>query len=722
MHIPDGYLSPETCGVFGAGMVPVFATAGKRVRRVVKSRYVPLLALAAAFSFLVMMLNVPIPDGTTAHAVGAVLIAVILGPEAAIIAISTALAIQALFFGDGGVLAYGANTFNMAFVMPMVGYYLVYKPLTRKASLTSPRRAFAAALGGYIGLNASALVAAIEFGVQPELFTSASGAPLYAPYHLSQTIPTMMLAHLTVAGGVEFALTLGVVLYLQRANLPILRINHAGVSETDGDLVVPPSRRKWWYALGPIAAVALITPLGLIYNSGAFGEDPALAKPVWHHVLFSGYDFSHDKHPAVGYLISAFLGAGLIALVLFGLFGIARLIQRRRPAADTVGATLSTALAINGTALATDATNAAVAAADAATTTAAIAAADAATTTAATAAADAATNAGNAATTTAAAAAGTRTTTAGPVPTSRTPAWLVQAQVGMCPCGCIGKRTRGSFVQKTLSGGATLMRQAMFGEDIATGPGLLQRIDPRVKLVTMLSVLIGTALVRNIEVLLALYAVTLLLAVASHLKLSFFIKRVWLFIPVFTGVVVVPATLNIVTAGHIVIPLGHWWFGRRIGMTSEGLHSAALIVSRVAVSISIVVLLTLTTPWAKLMAALRAIRVPRMFIQIMGMAYRYIFYLLGSVDDMYTARKSRMVGADTDVKAGRAFVSATAGALFGKAHSLSEEVYMAMVSRGYTGDAVSIDTFEVRALEAVWVAACVVTIAATLGIDRAIGR
>jgi cobalt ECF transporter T component CbiQ/cobalamin biosynthesis protein CbiM len=689
-------------------MVPVFATAGKRVRRVVKSRYVPLLALAAAFSFLVMMLNVPIPDGTTAHAVGAVLIAVILGPEAAIIAISTALAIQALFFGDGGVLAYGANTFNMAFVMPMVGYYLVYKPLTRKASLTSPRRAFAAALGGYIGLNASALVAAIEFGVQPELFTSASGAPLYAPYHLSQTIPTMMLAHLTVAGGVEFALTLGVVLYLQRANLPILRINHAGVSETDGDLVVPPSRRKWWYALGPIAAVALITPLGLIYNSGAFGEDPALAKPVWHHVLFSGYDFSHDKHPAVGYLISAFLGAGLIALVLFGLFGIARLIQRRRPAADTVGATLSTALAINGTALATDATNAAVAAADAATTTAAIAAPDAATI--------------NAATTTAAVAVGTRTTTAGPDPTSRTPAWLVQAQVGMCPCGCIGKRTRGSFVQKTLSGGATLMRQAMFGEDIATGPGLLQRIDPRVKLVTMLSVLIGTALVRNIEVLLALYAVTLLLAVASHLKLSFFIKRVWLFIPVFTGVVVLPATLNIVTAGHIVIPLGHWWFGRRIGMTSEGLHSAALIVSRVAVSISIVVLLTLTTPWAKLMAALRAIRVPRMFIQIMGMAYRYIFYLLGSVDDMYTARKSRMVGADTDVKAGRAFVSATAGALFGKAHSLSEEVYMAMVSRGYTGNAVSIDTFEVRALEAVWVAACVVTIAATLGIDRAIGR
>jgi cobalt ECF transporter T component CbiQ/cobalamin biosynthesis protein CbiM len=672
MHIPDGYLSPETCGVFGAGMVPVFATAGKRVRRVVKSRYVPLLALAAAFSFLVMMLNVPIPDGTTAHAVGAVLIAVILGPEAAIIAISTALAIQALFFGDGGVLAYGANTFNMAFVMTMVGYFLVYKPLTRNASLTSPRRAFAAALGGYIGLNAAALCAAIEFGVQPQLFTSASGAPLYAPYHLSQTIPTMMLAHLTVAGGVEFALTLGVVLYLQRANLPVLRINHANVSETDADLVKAPSRLKWWYALGPIAAVALITPLGLIYNSGAFGEDPALAKPVWHHVLFSGYDFSHDKHPAVGYIISAFVGAVLIALVLLGLFAISRLLQRRRPATEAVGATATAAHAAH---------------------------------------AEHAEHVERLA-----------PHPAPPRATSRTPAWLVEAQIGMCPCGCIGKRQRGSFVQKTLSGGATLMRQAMFGEDIATGPGLLQRIDPRVKLITMFSVLIGTALVRNIEVLLALYAVTLLLAVASHLRLAFFVKRVWLFIPVFTGVVVLPATLNIVTAGHIVVPLGHWWFGHRIGMTSQGLHSAALIVSRVAVSISIVVLLTLTTPWAKLMAALRAIYVPRMFIQIMGMAYRYIFYLLGSVDDMYTARKSRMVGADTDVKEGRAFVSATAGALFGKAHSLSEDVYMAMVSRGYTGNAVSIDTFQVRALEAIWVAGCVVTIAATVGIDRAIGR
>jgi cobalt/nickel transport system permease protein len=303
-----------------------------------------------------------------------------------------------------------------------------------------------------------------------------------------------------------------------------------------------------------------------------------------------------------------------------------------------------------------------------------------------------------------------------------TPDWLLQGEVGMCPCGCIGKRKKGNFVEKTLTGGATVMRQAMFGEDIANGPGLLQRIDARVKLLTMLGVLIAAALVRNTAVLLGLYALTLVIAAGSHLKLSFFIKRVWLFIPTFTGIVVLPATLNIITKGHIVVPLGHWWFGHRIGMTSPGLKSAALIVSRVAVSISIVVLLTLTTPWAKLMAALRAIYVPRMFIQVMGMAYRYIFYLLGSVDDMYTARKSRMVGGETDVRADRVFVSSTAGALFGKAHSLSEEVHMAMVSRGYTGNACSIDTFRIGAVEIAWTTGCILTAAATIGIDRAIGR
>jgi cobalt/nickel transport system permease protein len=350
MHIPDGYLSPETCAVFGATMVPVWTTAARRVRKVVKSRYVPLLAIGAAYCFLVMMFNVPIPDGTTAHAVGAVLVAILLGPWAAVVAVSSALGIQALFFGDGGVLSFGANCFNMAFVMPMVGY-AVYLFLTRRVSLTSPRRAVAAGIGAYVGINVAALGAATELGLQPTLFHRADGTPLYAPFHLAQSIPAMALAHLTVAGGVEFALTAGVIAYLQRANLPLLRINHDAVPEHD-DHVAPSRGFGWRWACTGLAVMAVLTPLGLLAPGGAFGEDtPANldlqryhldAVPdglrhyagFWHHALFNGYDFSHDKHPAIGYLVSAGFGLLVVGLLVLAVYALVRLMPRSRRARD----------------------------------------------------------------------------------------------------------------------------------------------------------------------------------------------------------------------------------------------------------------------------------------------------------------------------------------------------------------------------------------------------
>ena len=324
MHIPDGYLSPATCAALGAGMVPAWATAGRRVRTVVKSRYVPLMAIGSAYCFLVMMFNVPIPDGTTAHAVGGVLVAVLLGPWAAVIAVSTALGIQALFFGDGGVLAFGANCFNMALVMPMVGYG-VYLVLTRRVPLTSARRPLAAGIGAYVGLNVAALCAAIELGIQPALFHSANGTPLYAPFHLAQTIPAMALAHLTVAGAVEFALTAGVIAYLQRANLPLLRINHGAVPDLEAD--VPPARRlRWRGAVIGLGVMAVLTPLGLVAPGRAFGE----SAPNRLHTLLNGYDFTHDRHPSVGYLLSAGFGMLVIALLMFAAYALVRIVRRVR--------------------------------------------------------------------------------------------------------------------------------------------------------------------------------------------------------------------------------------------------------------------------------------------------------------------------------------------------------------------------------------------------------
>jgi cobalt/nickel transport system permease protein len=302
-----------------------------------------------------------------------------------------------------------------------------------------------------------------------------------------------------------------------------------------------------------------------------------------------------------------------------------------------------------------------------------------------------------------------------------TPQWLLQNELAMCPCGCLGRRRKGSFVEKTLTGSADLLRQVMFSEDLARRRGLLQRIDPRVKLIGLLVLLVALGLVHNAIVLVAAYVISLVLATASGLPLGFFVKRVWLFVPIFTGVVVLPATLSIVTPGDVVLQL--WtWHGSPEGFTAQGLTSAVLVVSRVATSISLVVLLTLTTPWVRLLAALRALGVPRIFVLVIGMAYRYVFLLLGSVTDMYAARKARTVGAQRHDGSARAFLGASAGNLFGKAHHLSEEVHQAMTARGYRGDAHSITAFRLTGADVAAAACVVAAVVVIYGGDRLVGR
>jgi cobalt/nickel transport system permease protein len=214
MHIPDGYLSPQTSGVFFAAMAPIWFKASQKVKQTLKAKNVPLMALGAAFSFVIMMFNVPLPGGTTGHAVGGTLIAITLGPWAACIAVTIALVVQAIFFGDGGILAIGANCFNMAFVLPFVGYY-VYRFIL-SALKSSKQGSAAAAVGSYVGINVAALIAAIEFGIQPVLFHTAKGAALYAPYPLSVAIPSMLVPHMLVAGVIEAVVTAGVVAYMMR--------------------------------------------------------------------------------------------------------------------------------------------------------------------------------------------------------------------------------------------------------------------------------------------------------------------------------------------------------------------------------------------------------------------------------------------------------------------------------------------------------------------------
>jgi cobalt/nickel transport system permease protein len=222
MHIPDGYLGPATCGVFFAAMLAIWTAASRVVKKTLKAKQVPLLAIGAAFSFVIMMFNVPIPGGSTGHAVGGVLVAILLGPWSACIAITVALVVQALLFGDGGITALGANCFNMAFVLPFVGYY-IYKAIGYNAPANSNRKIGAAFIAGYIGINVAAFLAGVEFGIQPLLHHTADGQALYCPYGIKVAVAAMSGGHLLIIGWIEAIVTALVVKYLQKHSPELLR-------------------------------------------------------------------------------------------------------------------------------------------------------------------------------------------------------------------------------------------------------------------------------------------------------------------------------------------------------------------------------------------------------------------------------------------------------------------------------------------------------------------
>ena len=212
MHIPDGYLSPQTyIPLFGV-FVLTAAVAVKKVKDEVSARNIPYLGMAAAFSFIIMMFNLPIPGGTTGHAVGSAVIAIIFGPWAAMLSVSVAIIIQALIFGDGGITAIGANCFNMAIFMPFTAFY-IFKLFTIKTA-RKPAVTIAAFISGYLSLVLAAVITAVELGLQPLIASAPDGKALYCPYDLSVAIPAMAIGHMLLFGVVEGIITAIIINYI----------------------------------------------------------------------------------------------------------------------------------------------------------------------------------------------------------------------------------------------------------------------------------------------------------------------------------------------------------------------------------------------------------------------------------------------------------------------------------------------------------------------------
>ena len=266
-------------------------------------------------------------------------------------------------------------------------------------------------------------------------------------------------------------------------------------------------------------------------------------------------------------------------------------------------------------------------------------------------------------------------------------------------------RARKGFLERTTASFVDALEHTFYAEETARADGLLQRVDARVKLLGVLALILPAAASRRFEVIGGLFVVAVVLAALSHVSFTVLLKRVWIAVLLFTGVIALPAPF--VTPGDALYQLP--WLGWTI--TSQGLASAGYLVLRVETAATLCVLLVLTTPWNDVLKALRVLRVPAVLVTILGMTYRYIFLVLQTAHDMFESRRSRMVG-ELSGRERRRVAAASAGVLMSKTFDLSSEVYLAMQSRGFRGEVYILDEFRMQSFDWIMLAGVAVISAA----------
>ena len=251
------------------------------------------------------------------------------------------------------------------------------------------------------------------------------------------------------------------------------------------------------------------------------------------------------------------------------------------------------------------------------------------------------------------------------------------------------KKRRGSFIERTL---ATLVRKAeraLFAEELAKTNGFLQSLDPRVKILGLLALILDVTLARNVFTIIVIFVFAVLLALLSNVPVKTLAARAWLGALTFTGLIALPVIF--ITPGDALfrLPLLNWT------ITAQGLTSAIYLITRVETTVTLSLLLVLTTLWTHVLKALRILRVPVVFVVILGMTYRYLFVMLDTAQNMFEARQSRLVGK-LSASESRRVASSSIGVLLSKSFYLNAEVYQAMQSRGFRGEVYTLDEFEMR--------------------------
>ncbi len=263
-------------------------------------------------------------------------------------------------------------------------------------------------------------------------------------------------------------------------------------------------------------------------------------------------------------------------------------------------------------------------------------------------------------------------------------------------------KRRSHFLEKTLSGITQALERSLFAEAVSLQGGLFQSLDPRLKIIATLALLIGVGMAHNLWIIGFVYLLVLTFALMSAVPVAFFIRRVWLAVPLFTGIIAIPALFLIPGKPVVHLPLG-------LIITQTGARTVLFLILRVSTSLSLVSLLILTTPWNTVLGALSVLKVPDVFILVLGMTFRYIYLLLHIANDMFLSRKSRVIGR-MSAKQERHMLAATGATLLGKSLDMSGEVYLAMVSRGYRGTVVALRPFRMRSRD--WLCAAFFTVIA----------
>ncbi|MEI8341531.1 MAG: cobalt ECF transporter T component CbiQ [Verrucomicrobiota bacterium] len=253
------------------------------------------------------------------------------------------------------------------------------------------------------------------------------------------------------------------------------------------------------------------------------------------------------------------------------------------------------------------------------------------------------------------------------------------------------KRSAGT-IERTVKSLSDALEYAAIAETHAETGGLLQSLDPRVKLAGLLGLILAAVSVGRVGVTLVILGVAVGLALFSRIPLRVLATRVWLGVFVFTGAIALPAVF--LTPGEPVcrIPWLHWT------VTWQGAHAAWRLLARAETAATLAILLVLSTPWTHLLKAMRVVRLPVVLVVILGMTHRYIFLLLHTAGDFFEARRCRLVG-ELDSHAQRRLIVASAGVLFGRSLQLSEEVFEAMQARGFRGEVYTLDDFSMKRLD-----------------------